>query len=73
MNPRNHDLYGINLHRIRTERKLSRRKLAEAAKVSQWTVTNIERLNVRASLYTALMIADALQVGIEKLTEEVKI
>ena len=71
--PRNHDLFGINLRRIRTARKISRRKLAEAAKVSAWTITNIERLNVGASLYTALMIADALQVNINELTEEVKI
>lgn len=69
---RNHDLFGINLKRIRKQQKLSRQKLAEMAKVSEFTISNIERCQVGPGLYTALQICDALGVIITDLTEEVK-
>lgn len=69
---RNHDLFGINLKRIRKQQKLSRQKLAEMSKVSEWTIMNIERCQVGAGLYTALQICDALEININELIGDVK-
>ena len=63
------ELIGARVRRLREERGLLVRELAERANVTRWTVTNVEHGHVRAEGATLGRIAAALGVPLSELTD----
>ena len=66
---RNYNLFGDNLRRIMKERGISHLGLADLTGMSAQRVTHLLNHFSYPSLYTALTIADALNLPITELTE----
>ncbi|HAT4137871.1 TPA: helix-turn-helix transcriptional regulator [Clostridium perfringens] len=62
---------GNNIKRIRLEKKLSRRELAELTGVSQGYLTQIEFDKKNPTLETLKKLANGLNVKIEEFTQDV--
>ena len=70
---RNFDLFGENLSRMRWERMLTRKKLAEmSGGITYNLITAYETHRCLPSLYTAVRIADALGVTVDDMLKEIK-
>jgi DNA-binding XRE family transcriptional regulator len=59
-----------SLKMVRASLRLSQMELADLAKVSQQTITDIERKKVRPRLTTAFAIVDALNVKLREAGRE---
>jgi transcriptional regulator with XRE-family HTH domain len=57
----------VNICRVREERGLTQKQLAEAAGLSQPRITEIERSDANPTLLTITRIANALGVRVERL------
>lgn len=57
----------VNVCRVRTERGLTQKQLAEAAGLSHLRITEIERSDANPTLLTITRIANALGVRVERL------
>ncbi|MDK0862840.1 helix-turn-helix transcriptional regulator [Clostridium perfringens] len=62
-------LVGENLRRIREEKKLSRRELAEKSGLSQSYIVQIEKGTKNPTLEVLKSLANSLNVRVEHLTE----
>ena len=60
----------LSLKRVRASLRLSQLELANLAKLTQQTITDIERKKVRPRLTTAFAIVDALNVKLKEAGRE---
>lgn len=62
--------FGRNLRRLRTERNLSQKDIADAVGVQQAMISNIEGGDRRPSFATATAIAAFLNVTVDEMSRE---
>lgn len=62
--------FGRNLRRLRTERNLSQKDVADAVGVQQAMISNIENGDRRPSFATATAIAACLSVTLDEMNRE---
>lgn len=62
--------FGRNLRRLRTERNLSQKGLADAVGIQQAMISNIEGGDRRPSFATATAIASFLGVSLDEMSRD---
>jgi transcriptional regulator with XRE-family HTH domain len=65
-------LIGLNLKRLRTEKKLSMQSLANLAEVEKSQIVRIEKGHVDARISSLYLLSKALNVDISELLKELE-
>ncbi len=68
-NPIEVEKFGINLRKLREERKISQQQLADMADINLSTVLRIENAKTKANIDILFSISKALEIPVSQLFE----